>query len=105
MAQVCKERGIVDPAGLVMLEAVVDDKAPGQIGGRAAGVAGPDRHHRAEIDIEHDTAEIEQQRVDGGGRGGKFMAIVYKTGQAWATGSTGICFEARSALKPVRKLC
>ena len=54
-------------AGLVMLEAVVGDKARDEIGGLAAGMAGPVRHHPAEIDIEHDAAEIEQQRVGGGG--------------------------------------
>ncbi len=64
-----KERGVVDLAGLVMLEAVVDDEARGEVGGRAAGVAGPVRHHLVEIDIEHDAAEIEQQHVGGGGRG------------------------------------
>ena len=50
-----------------MLEMVIDDKARSDIGGRAAGMAGPDRHDLAEVDIEHDAAEIEQQGVGGGG--------------------------------------
>jgi hypothetical protein len=51
-----------------MLETVVDDKAPDEVGGLAACVPRPGRHHGIETDIEHDTAEIEQQGVDGGGR-------------------------------------
>ena len=65
--QIPEKRGIVDVAGLVMLEMSVDDKARRDLLGRAAGMPGPDRHHLAEIDIEHDTAEIEQQRVGGTG--------------------------------------
>ena len=68
LAQARKERRIVDPAGLVMLETVVDDKTPRKVGGRAAGMLRPVRHHGIEVDIEHDTAEVEQQNVGGGGR-------------------------------------
>src|ERR1700730_18247651 len=54
-------------------------KSSGQMRHLAAGVAGPARERLIEIDIEHDTAEIEQQRVGGaGGRGGRFIAAVYE---------------------------
>ncbi len=70
----CEERGIVDMAGLMMAEAVIDDKARREIIRITPGVAGPDLHHAAEIDVEHDAAEIEQQRVGGaGGEGGEVM--------------------------------
>jgi hypothetical protein len=39
---------------------------------------GPVRHHLIETDIEHDTAEVEQQHVDGGGRWRQFMASFTK---------------------------
>jgi hypothetical protein len=51
-----------------MFETVVDDKAVGEVGGFAARVPRPVRHHMIETDVEHDTAEVEQQGVDGGGR-------------------------------------
>ena len=46
-------------------------KPPRQIAGRATGVSGPVRHHPAEVDIEHDPAKIEQQRIDGVGDEGR----------------------------------
>src|SRR5262245_65852165 len=72
MPQILEERGIVDPAGLVMAKAVIDDKARGKLSGLAAGMTSPDAHHPAKIDIQHDAAEIEQQGVGGaGGDGGR----------------------------------
>ena len=48
-------------------------------------MSGPNGHHLAEIDIEHDAAEIEQQRVGGVGESGEFIPLVYKTGRVPAT--------------------
>ena len=67
-AQVCEECGVVDPADLVMPEAVVDDEAAGEFGRCAAGMLRPARHHLVKVDVEHDAADIEQQHVDGIGR-------------------------------------
>jgi hypothetical protein len=46
-------------------------KSSGQMRHLAAGVAGPARERLIEIDIEHDAAEIEQQRVGGAGGEGR----------------------------------
>src|SRR5207302_8331341 len=68
LPQAGKERRVVDAADLVILETVVHDKAPGKVGGLATRVPCPARHYLVETDIEHDTAEVEQQDVGGGGR-------------------------------------
>src|SRR5436190_21330908 len=47
----------------------VAHKSRHKLRGLAAGVAGPARERLVEVDIQHDAAEIEQQRV--GGAGGK----------------------------------
>ena len=88
-----------------MLETVVDDKTPGEVGGRAAGVPGPVRHHLVETDIEHDTAEIEQQDVDGGGRWRQIHGNRLQNWTGLSNGAMGIRFEPNPALKPVRELC
>src|SRR4029079_15978977 len=59
---------VVDPADLVVLETVIDDKAAGEGGRRGAGMAGPTGPHLVEIDVEHDASDIEQQHVGGAGR-------------------------------------
>ena len=79
-----------------MLEAVVDDKTPGEVAWLAAGVAGPVRHHLIEIDIEHDTAEVEQQDVDGGGRERQIHGNRLQNWTGPSNGATGIGFEAQS---------
>src|SRR3981081_167298 len=46
---------------------VVAHKSPDQMCRLAAGVTGPAVKRLVEIDIEHDAAEIEQQRIGGAG--------------------------------------
>jgi hypothetical protein len=83
-AQVFEEYGIVDFADFVMLEMFIDDKPRGNLGGRAAGMTGPDGHNLVEVDIEHDAAEIEQKDI--GGSGGEEGLVhsgrLQKTGEA-----------------------
>jgi hypothetical protein len=43
---------------------------PDNVGRRAAGVIRPHLQHAGEVDIEHDTAEIEHKGVDRGGFNG-----------------------------------
>ena len=65
--RLAKNSASLDLAALVTPEALVATKRAATVGGRAAGMAGPARHRLVEIDIEHDAAEIEQQRVGGAG--------------------------------------
>ena len=67
LAQAFKISGIVDLADLMMPVGFFADKSRNEFGRRAAGVTRPAGKRLAEIDIEHDAAEIEQQRVGGGG--------------------------------------
>jgi hypothetical protein len=53
------------------LEILVRLEPAGQRRRLAAGMTGPARQHPVEIDIEHDPAEIEQQRVGGAGDEGR----------------------------------
>src|SRR5438034_6513568 len=66
----------------------VAHKPPEKVCGLAAGVFGPARERLIEVDIEHDTAEIEQQRVGsaGGQRKSGHRGGVRKTGE----GSNGV---------------
>ena len=90
---------------LVTLPGLVGRQTADEIGGLAAGVAGPARHHLVEVDIEHDAAEIEQQHVGGVGRGAaNSWQSFTKLGRARAT-AQGTDFTPNPALKPVRKLC
>jgi hypothetical protein len=72
--------------------------------GLAAGMAGPTGHHPGEVDIEHDAAEIEQQRV--GGVGGE-RRIHGSRLQNWTGLSNGRGLELAPnlALKPAPELC
>ena len=63
--QAFKEGGVADLAPLVPLPGFIWRKPSDQMGGLAAGMAGPTGHHLAEVDIEHDAAEVEQQGVGG----------------------------------------
>ena len=65
---VAKEFGVADLARLVPLIGSSRTKALDDIVGRAAGMAGPAGDRLGEIDIDHDAAEIEQQRVGAAGR-------------------------------------
>ena len=76
--RLCEIGGVVDLADLMMPVSFVADKARGDVGGRAAGMAGPAGQRLAEIDIEHDAAEIEQQRVGGSGGEAGVISVVYK---------------------------
>jgi hypothetical protein len=51
----------------MMFVRLVTDKPRGEVGWLAARVTGPNGQRLGEIDIEHDVAEIEQQRVGGVG--------------------------------------
>ena len=89
-----------------MLEAVVDDKTPGEVAGLAAGVPGPFRHHLVEADVEHDTAEVEQQHVDGGGRWRQIHGSRLQNWTGLSNGRHGgFASKPNPALKPVRELC
>src|SRR5258708_37681656 len=61
----------------------VAHKSPHKLCRLAAGVTGPARERLVEVDIEHDTAEIEQQRVGraGGEQGPVHRGGVRKTGE------------------------
>src|SRR6202043_187476 len=83
-----------DLADLMMLVALVADKARNDVIGLAAGMAGPAGQRLVEIDIEHDAAEIEQQRVGGaGGEAGRghgacsFLGIQYRYGSISSSGN------------------
>jgi hypothetical protein len=56
----------------------------------------PVRHHGIEVDIEHDTAEVEQQGVDGGG-GRQIHGNRLQNWTGLSNGLPGIGFEAQSA--------
>jgi len=63
----------------------------------------PVRHHLIEADVEHDTAEVEQQHVDGGGR---WRQIHGHRLQNWSGIGNGLDrIRPDPALKPVRELC
>jgi hypothetical protein len=55
----------------------------------------PGRHHLVEADIEHDTAEVEQQGVDGGG-GRQIHGNRLQNWTGLSNGRHGIGFEAQS---------
>ena len=101
-AQAFEESGVADLAPFVPPPGIVGREPPDQLRRLAAGMAGPTGHHLVEVDIEHDPAEIEQQRVGGVGESGEFMPVVYKTGGARATGRVPL---TNPVLKPERKLC
>src|SRR3984957_15728518 len=63
--------GVVDLPGFMPLEIPVTPQPPGQRRRLATGMSGPARQHFVEIDVDHDAAEIEQQRVGGAGREGR----------------------------------
>ena len=80
-AQAPKEFGVADLAALMTLPGIVGRKPRDELGRLAAGMAGPVGQHLAEIDIEHDAAEIEQQRVGGvGGEGGSCQSFTKPDG-------------------------
>src|SRR6266568_7503882 len=74
----------------------VAHKSRHKLCGLAAGVSGPARERLIEVDIEHDTAEIEQQRV--GSAGGERRSVhrggVRKTGE----GSNGVAMPVLTQL-------
>src|SRR5712692_6459054 len=61
----------------------VAHKSPAEMRGLAAGMTGPARERLVEVDVEHDTAEIEQQCVGsaGGEQGSVHRGGVRKTGE------------------------
>ena len=67
LAQVFEEFGVADFAPLMPLPGIIGLEPSDQLRGLAAGMSGPNGRDLAEIDIEHDAAEIEQQRVGGAG--------------------------------------
>jgi hypothetical protein len=72
----------------MMLVGLVADKARNDVIGLAAGMSGPASQRFVEIDIEHDAAEIEQQRV--GGAGGEQGAGHGSRLRKLAEGSNGV---------------
>jgi hypothetical protein len=72
-------------------------------------MAGPIGHHLAKIDIEHDAAEIEQQRIGGIGRELGFHASRLQNPAHLGNGRSaqGVIarFRPNPALKPARELC
>ena len=83
LAQARKIGGVVDLAELVVPQRLVGSEARGDIGGLAFAMTRPARHRPLEVDVEHDAAEIEQQRVGGaGGEGRGHGGDVRKLAQA-----------------------
>src|SRR5258705_2682858 len=74
----------------------VAHKSPHKLCRLAAGVTGPARERLVEVDIEHDTAEIEQQRVGraGGEQGSVHRGGARKTGE----GSNGVAMPLLAQL-------
>src|SRR5216683_2230981 len=66
-AQTGKEFGVADLSRLMAPVDFVARKPPDEMRGLATGVTGPALKRLVEVDIEHDAAEIEQQRVGGAG--------------------------------------
>ncbi len=67
IAQACEVGRRFDLAALMPLIGLVVREFLAQQRRVAARMRGPAREHALEIDADHDIAEIEQQRVDGGG--------------------------------------
>jgi hypothetical protein len=68
-------------------------------------VSRPVRHHGIEADIEHDTAEVEQQDVDGGGGERQIHGNRLQNRTGLGNGAMGFASKSNPALKPVRELC
>src|SRR5260370_19915845 len=71
-----------------MIEFVAPGKTPREMRGLASGVTGPTGDNLAEINIEHDAAEIEQQRI--GGAGGEQGAGHWDCVRKLGDGSNGV---------------
>ena len=81
-----------------MLEMVIHHEAAGEIGRRAAGMAGPNVHDPVKTDIDHDAADIEQQHVGGtGGEGCDHPAHLHNGTDAGNTRSQGAVVRVRHA--------
>jgi hypothetical protein len=65
----------------------------------------PVRHHGIEVDVEHDTADVEQQGVDGGGRWRQIHDNRLQNWVGLGNGPLGCASKSNPALKPVRELC
>src|ERR1700730_1792287 len=63
-----KKLGVADLSLFVPVIQFVARKPPDEINGLAAGVTSPARKCPMQVDIQHDAAEIEQQRIGNAGR-------------------------------------
>ena len=88
-AQARKELRVADLAPLVTMPGIVRRKPRDELCRFASRVCGPGGEHSAEIDIEHDAAEIEQQRV--GGIGGEMGVHALRLQNHRRLGNAGQC--------------